>query len=91
LRGLVKARRGRKRSALLDLDKAVPLDPNYGAAYARRATVNHELGHDALAADDMAAAAGLAQVNLGASVEQNNIWQTRHLQVEETMAPELNR
>ena len=91
LRGLVKTRQGRNRDALADFDKAVALDPNYGAAYASRAAVHQELGHDALAADDMATAVGLTQINLENYAEQNNIWQTRHLQVEETLESELYR
>ena len=91
LRGLVRTRQGCKRDALADLDKALALDPNYGAAYASRAAVHQELGHDALAADDLATVAGLTQVNLETYAGQNNIWQTRQFQVEQTLESELHR
>jgi Tfp pilus assembly protein PilF len=91
LRGLVKARQGVNQAALADFDKAVALDPHYGAAFTSRAIVHQELGHDALATDDMATVAGLTRVNLETYAAQNKVWQTRHLQVEETLESELNR
>ena len=90
-RGSAFLRLNRLDEALADLDKALALDPNYGAAYASRAAVHQELGHDALAADDLATVAGLTQVNLETYAGQNNIWQTRQFQVEQTLESELHR
>jgi tetratricopeptide (TPR) repeat protein len=91
LRGVAKATRGDGLEALKDFDKAIEMDAAYGAAYASRASVHQRLGHDDLAAEDMAMVSNLTQVNLETYNLENNVWQTQHMRVEDAMETELNR
>jgi tetratricopeptide (TPR) repeat protein len=91
LRGLVKANQGNNLEAVQDFDKAIEIDAGYGAAYASRATVHQRLGHEDLAAEDMAMMSNLTQVNLETHAVENNILQTQHMRVEDAMETELNR
>jgi tetratricopeptide (TPR) repeat protein len=91
LLGVAKATRGDDPEALRDFDKAIELDAAYGAAYASRSTVHQRLGNEELAAEDMAMVTHLTQVNLETFNVENNVWQTRHMRVEDAMETELNR
>lgn len=91
LRGLVRVRQGNDQGALNDFNRAIDLDAGYGAAYASRAMVHQTLGHDNKADDDMAMVASLAQVNLETAANENNIWQTHHMRVEDYLETELER
>jgi tetratricopeptide (TPR) repeat protein len=91
LRGLAKANQGNDLEAVKDFDKAIEIDADYGAAYASRATVHQRLGHEELAAEDMAMMSNLNQVNLETYAVENNVVQTQHMRVEDAMETELNR
>ncbi|NNG01730.1 MAG: tetratricopeptide repeat protein [Desulfobacteraceae bacterium] len=91
LRGLPHEQRGEDKTAVADFDRAIELDPGYGAAYASRAVVHQKLGNDALATEDMSMLTSLTQVNMETFANENNIWQTHHMRVEDAMETELNR
>lgn len=92
LRGLVREKLGDDQGALKDFDRAIRLDPEYAAAYYSRATQNTKLGRMEEAQSDAGMFTHLTHVNLESFANENNIWHSRHLQVEENLLEsELNR
>lgn len=92
LRGLVRQKMGDDEGALNDFDQAIGLDPEYGSAYYSRAAQNAALGHDEAASNDIRMFTHLTHVNLEIFANENNILQSRHLQIEETcLESELER
>ena len=83
LRGLVHDRAGDQSSALDDFSKAIDLDPNYGAAYYSRATLYAKMGSEDLAAEDIQMATHLTEVNIETFANENNVWRSQQLRVEE--------
>jgi hypothetical protein len=53
--------------------------------------VHQNLGHEKHAAEDMETAAALMQTNLETYGIENNVWCTRHMQVEDYLQTELER
>lgn len=83
LRGLVNDKVGDHAAALADFTKAIDLDPNYGAAYYSRATLHAKMGSEDLAAEDIQMATHLTEVNIETFANENNVWRSQQLRVEE--------
>ena len=91
LRGLALEIAGSNDEALKDFDKAIDLDPEYGAAYYSRATLLTKMGQEDLAAEDMQMVAHLTNLNIENFANENNVWRSRQLQMEEILETELKR
>jgi len=91
LRGLVEEKRGNAEQALLDFTRAIELDPEYGAAYHSRVTLMTQMGREAETEDDVAMIQHLSSKNMAEYANENNVWQSNHLAVEDAMETELNR
>ena len=91
LRGLAREMTGSDDEALKDLDKAIDIDPDYGAAYYSRATLRAKMGQEDLAAEDMQMVAHLTNLNIENFANENNVWRSRQLQMEEIFETELQR
>ena len=82
LRGLAYEKSGDLENALLDISKAIALNPKYGAAYYSRANLHSKMGHTDLAAEDIEMMTHLTEVNIETFANENNIWRSRHLNLE---------
>jgi len=91
LRGLVEETRGNDEQALLDFTRAIELEPEYGAAYHSRVTLLTKMGSAEQAVDDVAMIQHLTNKNLAAFANENNLWQSHHLAVEDALETELSR
>ena len=92
LRGLAREKLGDFDGALTDFDRAVEQAPDYGAAYFSRANLHAKMGHEDEATDDFETVAGLTHMNIEAFTNENNVWRSLHMRVEqEMMETELNR
>ena len=83
LRGLVHDKIDDHRAALSDVSKAIDLDPEYGAAYYSRANLHSKLGDADLATEDIQMATHLTEVNIEKFANENNVWRSQQLRVEE--------
>ena len=83
LRGLVFEKTGDDPGALGAFNRAVDLDPEYGAAYYSRATLHTKMGREDLAAEDMQMVTHLTNVNIETFANENNIWRSHQLRLEE--------
>ena len=83
LRGLARDSVGEANGALNDFNQAIELDPEYGAAYYSRATLHAKLGEEILATEDIKTATTLTEVNIETFANDNNIWRSQHLKLEE--------
>ncbi|MCB2145522.1 MAG: hypothetical protein KQI81_03545 [Deltaproteobacteria bacterium] len=91
LRGLVSEKKGDSHSALDDLNRAIELDPEYGAAYYSRATLHANMAHTEKAQSDIAMVTHLGCRNMESFMNENNVWQTQHMRVEDAIETELQR
>jgi tetratricopeptide (TPR) repeat protein len=91
LRGLAREMTGSDAEALKDFEKAIDIDPDYGAAYYSRATLRAKMGQEDLAAEDMQMVAQLTNLNIENFANENNVWRSRQLQVEEIFETQLQR
>jgi len=91
LRGLAREVAGENDEALMDLGKAIDIDPEYGAAYYSRATLLTKMGREDDAAEDMKIVTHLTHLNIENFANENNIWRSRQLQLEEMLEAEVNR
>jgi Tfp pilus assembly protein PilF len=91
MRGLAHEMTGDDDAALEDFNKAIAVDPEYGAAYYSRATLYTKLGQEDSAAEDMQTIAHLTNRNIEEFANQNNVWRSRHMQVENIMESEMTR
>lgn len=91
MRGLVSEKRGDDHTALADFDRSIELDPEYGAAYYSRATLHAKMANTEKAQDDIEMVAHLGNRNLEAFMNENNVWQTQHMRVEDALESELER
>jgi tetratricopeptide (TPR) repeat protein len=91
LRGLAREMAGNDDEALKDFNKAIEVDPQYGAAYYSRATLFTKLGREDSAAEDMQTISHLTNRNIEQFANENNVWRSRHLQMESIMETETGR
>ena len=91
LRGLAREITGSNDEALRDFDQAIQIDPEYGAAYYSRASLRSKLGQEDLAAEDMKMVAHLTNLNIESFANENNVWRSRQLQMEDIFETELPR
>jgi tetratricopeptide (TPR) repeat protein len=91
MRGLVGEKQGDDHAALADFDRAIELNPEYGAAYYSRATLHAKMAHTEKAQDDIAMVAHLGNRNMASFMNENNVWQTHHMRVEDCLETELER
>lgn len=91
LRALAREAQGDSQGALEDLTKAIELKPDYGAAYQSRAALFARLGKEDYAAEDFQMVAHLTNVNIEAFANENNVWRSNQLRVEEMLESEMNR
>jgi Tfp pilus assembly protein PilF len=83
LRGLALEKSGDDRAALNNFSHAIELDPEYGAAYYSRATLHIKMGQEDLAAEDMQMVTHLTNLNIETFANENNIWRSHQLRLEE--------
>ena len=91
LRGLAREMSGDNDEALADFTRALDMDPEYGAACYSRATLLTKMGQEDEAAEDMKMVTHLTNVNLENYANDNNIWRSRHMQMEGLLESDLNR
>lgn len=91
MRGLVGEKQGDDRAALADFDRAIELNSEYGAAYCSRAALHAKMANTDMAQDDIEMVARLGTHNLESFMNENNLWQTQHLRVEDYLETELER
>jgi tetratricopeptide (TPR) repeat protein len=91
LRSLAREATGEDEDALKDLNKAIDIDPEYGAAYFSRATLLTKMGQEDSATEDMKMVTHLTSVNLETFANENNVWHSRHMQMENVFESDLNR
>ena len=83
LRGLARIELGDSEGALKDFGTAIDLDPDYGPPYYSRAALQLELGREDLASNDIQMVQVLTEINTQAFANDNNIWRSQHLRLEE--------
>ena len=91
LRGLAREAQNDDEGALADFSKAIELKPDYAAAYYSRATLYTKQGLMDLADEDSRMATHLSESNIQTFANENNIWRSDHMAVEDMMESELNR
>ena len=77
--------------ALKDFNQAIEIDSEYGAAFFSRATLLTKMGQEDLALEDMKMVNYLSNLNIESFANENNIWRSRHLQMENIMETEMYR
>ena len=91
LRGLAREMAGDNDGAMVDFNKAIDIDREYGAAYYSRATLLTRLGQEDAAAEDMKMVTHLTNLNIEKFANENNVWRSRHLQMENMLESEMFR
>jgi tetratricopeptide (TPR) repeat protein len=89
LRGLAHEKLGEIDQAVRDFDEAIRLDPAYGAAYYSRSTLLSLMGNVDQAFEYLQMYTSLTQKNLEEFMNDNNIWQSRQLHLEEMGAADV--
>jgi tetratricopeptide (TPR) repeat protein len=91
LRGLAYEMAGDNDEALLDFNRAIDIDAEYGAAFYSRASLLTKMGQEDSALEDMKMVNHLSNLNIESFANENNVWRSRQLQVEEAMESEMHR
>ncbi len=91
LRGLVNEKNGENKAALADFNHAIELDPDYGAAYYSRATLHTKMGNEDLATEDVQMVTHLTNRNIEEFANENNVWRSQHLRLENMVESDLGR
>ena len=91
LRGLAHEMAGDSDEALLDFNRAIDIDAEYGAAFYSRASLLTKMGQEDSALEDMKMVNHLSNLNIESFANENNVWRSRQLQVEEAMESEMHR
>lgn len=91
MRGLVSVQRGDDDEALADFDRAIALDPRYAAAYYSRATLHAKMANPEKAQTDIEMVTHLQSLNVESFMNENNVWRTEHMRVEDYLETELER
>ena len=91
LRGLAHEMAGDNDEALSDFNRAIDIDTEYGAAFYSRASLLTKMGQEDSALEDMKMVNHLSNLNIESFANENNVWRSRQLQLEETMESEMHR
>ncbi len=91
LRGLAREMAGDDDEALLDFNRAIEIDSEYGAAFFSRANLLTKMGQEDLALEDMKMVNQISNLNIESFADENNVWRSRHLQMENTMESDMYR
>ncbi|MGD8290829.1 MAG: tetratricopeptide repeat protein [Desulfobacterales bacterium] len=91
LRGLAHEMAGNDDEALRDFNQAIELDSEYGAAFFSRATLLTKMGQEEKALEDMEMVTHLSNLNIENFANENNVWRSRHMQMENIIETELHR
>lgn len=91
LRGLAHEMSGDNDEAILDFNRAIDIDGEYGAAFYSRASLLTKMGQEESALEDMKMVNHLSNLNIENFANENNVWRSRQLQLEEAMESEMNR
>ena len=91
MRGVAKETKGDSDGAMADFNKAIELKPEYGAAYYSRAALYSKLGKEDFAAEDIETVTHFTKTNIEAFANENNVWRSNQLRVEDMLESEINR
>jgi len=91
LRGLANEMDGNNDEALQDFNRAIDIDAEYGAAFFSRASLLTKMGQEDSALEDMKMVNHLSNLNIESFANENNVWRSRQLQVEEAVESEMHR
>ena len=91
IRGLAHEMAWEEEEALRDFNRAIDIDPEYGAAFYSRASLLTKMGQEDSALDDMKMVNHLSNINIESFANENNVWRSRQLQLEEAMESEMHR
>jgi Tfp pilus assembly protein PilF len=91
MRGVARENKGDSDGAMADFTKAIELKPEYGAAYYSRAALYSKLGKEDFAVEDIETVTHLTNTNIEAFANQNNVWRSNQLRVEDMLESEMNR
>jgi len=91
MRGVAKETKGDSDSAMEDFTKAIELKPEYGVAYYSRAALYSKLGKEDFAAEDIKTVTHITKTNIEAFANENNVWRSNQLRVEDMLESEMNR
>jgi tetratricopeptide (TPR) repeat protein len=91
MRGIARETRGDSDGAIEDFTKAIELKPEYGAAYYSRAALYSKLGKEDFATEDIETFTSLTNTNIESFANENNVWRSNQLRVEEMLESELDR
>ena len=91
LRGLAYEMAGDDDEASQDFNRAIDIDPEYGAAFYSRASLLTKMGREDSAFEDMKMVEHLSNLNIENFANENNVWRSRQLQLEEAMESEIYR
>ncbi|MBL0712084.1 MAG: tetratricopeptide repeat protein [Desulfosarcina sp.] len=83
LRGLIHEKKGAIDKALEDFSRAIALDPEYGAAFYSRSALFAKMGDNERAYEDAEVFTVLTEKNVAEYANENNIWRSHHLTLEE--------
>ena len=91
LMGLAHEGIGDTEAALAHFTRAIEVDPAYGAAYYSRATLFTRLGMEESAFEDIQTVTAITATNLETFANENNVWHTQQMRVEDAIETELMR
>jgi tetratricopeptide (TPR) repeat protein len=91
LRGLAHEIAGDNDNAISDFNMAIDIDGEYGAAFYSRASLLTKMGQEGSAIEDMKMVNHLSNLNIENFANENNVWRSRQLQLEEAMESEMHR
>jgi tetratricopeptide (TPR) repeat protein len=91
LRGLAREMAKEDDEAYQDFTKAIEIDPEYGAAFYSRATLLTKMNQEDAASEDMKMVTHLTNLNIESFANENNIWRSRQLQLEDMLESEMHR
>lgn len=91
MRGLTRFQNDDEKGAMQDFNRAIELDPQYGAAYLSRANLYSKEGNEEAADEDAAQATLLGVRNLERFGNETNVIRTMHFALEDALETELER
>ena len=76
--------------ALNDFNRAIGIDPKYGAAYYSRSILLTKKGQDTEAAEDMKMVTQPTNVDVQNFANENNLWRSQRLRFENILKDEVD-